>query len=142
MAVIARRLLFAALALTIPAAADQAHDVLQAINRVATALTDGDPAGAMAPFDKSYPSYAILQKNFIGLTAAYQLTNEASVTDEQDSADDATLTMQWTLNLTNKSTSATLTRSAEVHVRLHSENGKWKIVEFSPTDLFDPAAKE
>ena len=142
MAAIARKLLFAAIAFTIPAAADQAHDVLQAINRVATALTDGDPAGAMAPFDKSYPSYATLQKNFIGLMAAYQLVNEAAITDEQDSADGTTVTMQWTLNLMNKSTGAILTRDAELHIRLHSESGKWKIVEFSPTDLFDPAAKE
>ncbi len=134
--------MLAALVSAVTLAADQAHDVLRAINHVATALTGGNPADAMIPFDKSCPNYTSLQDDFIALTSGYELSNEADVTDEADSPKETTLTLQWTLSLTNKSTSENLTRKAEIHVRLHNENGKWKIVDFSPADFFNPGAKQ
>ena len=142
MAAIARRILLAAVVSAAALAADQAHDVLRAINHVATALTGGNPADAMIPFDKSCPNYTSLQDDFIGLTDGYQLSNEADVTDEADSPTETTLTLQWTLSLENKSTGENLTRKAEIHVRLRNESGKWKIVGFSPADFFNLAAKQ
>jgi hypothetical protein len=142
MAVIARKLLLAAMMSAATVAADQAHDVLRTINHVASALTGGNPADAMISFDKSCPNYTSLQDDFIGLTDGYELSNEADVTDEADSPTETTLTLQWTLSLTNKSSSENLTRKAEIHVRLRKENGKWKIVDFSPADFFNLAAKQ
>ena len=141
MAAIARKL-FLACAFAVTAVADQAHDVLRVINHVATALTDGNPSDAMVPFDKSFPNYTALQNDFIGLTDAFQLSNEADVTDEDDSPAETTLTLQWTLNLTNRSTNENLSRKAEIHVRLRNERGKWKIFDFSPAEFFNPAAKQ
>ncbi|MDQ2945032.1 MAG: hypothetical protein M3Y27_03680 [Acidobacteriota bacterium] len=141
MAAIAHKLLFAVFAFALTAAADQARDVLKAINHVATALTGGNPSDAMLPFDKSCPNYTTIQNNFIGLTDVYQVSNEANVMDEQDLPTETTLTLQWTLNLTNKGTHENINRTAEVHLRLRSERGRWKIIEFSPVDLFNLAAK-
>jgi hypothetical protein len=43
--------------------------------------------------------------------------------------------------MTNKTSLETQRRSGEIHVRLALQDGKWKIVDFSPIDLFNPQSK-
>ncbi|MGA8028510.1 MAG: hypothetical protein WB992_15305 [Bryobacteraceae bacterium] len=126
------------LLLACSARADQAAAVLEQINHVARALSDGNPADAMTPFDKSLPQYETLRNYFSGLTDAYQLTNEATVTDEQDAENETKLKLQWTMTLTEPSTSLSRQRTGEIQVRLLLKNGKWKIIELSPIDFFNP----
>ncbi len=118
--------------------AGQAQDVLRAINGVASALTDGDPSGAMTPFDKSAAGYETLANEFSSLTNAYSIANEVDVVDEEDGAEETSVTLHWILTLTNIESSQSNRKAAEVHARLRLENKKWKIVEFSPLDLFTP----
>jgi len=139
MAVIGRRALLALFAYGVLQARAR-HDALQAINTVATALSDGDASGAMAPFDNSSTNYEKLRGYFLGLVDAFQITNEVDVTNEEDSAGETRLTLQWTLSLTDTSSQTITRRSAELHARLRLEKAKWKIVEFAPIDLFDPQA--
>jgi hypothetical protein len=108
------------------------------VSYVASALTAGNPADAMTPFDKSFPAYEKLRGYFTGLTGAFQVTNQLEVTEEQDSPDEATLTLEWTLTLTDPQTGYTKNRDATIHARLVPKGDKWKIVEFSPIELFDP----
>ncbi len=108
------------------------------VSYVASALTAGNPADAMTPFDKSFPAYETLRGYFSGLTSAFQLTNQLEVIEEQDSRAEATLTLEWTLTLTDPQTGYTRDRNATVHARLVPMGGTWKIVEFSPIELFDP----
>jgi len=108
------------------------------VSYVASALTAGNPADAMSPFDKSVPGYEKLRGYFSGLTGAFELTNQLEVTEEQDSKDEATLTLEWTLTLTDPQTGYTMNRNATIHARLVPKGGTWKIVEFSPIELFDP----
>jgi hypothetical protein len=139
MAATARRLCFL---LVLPAGiamADQSHDVLRAINQVATALTANNPSQALVPIDKSLANYNTLENEFIGLTSAYQITNEAEVLDEEDTSSSETkLTLRWVLSLASNETGETKSRSAEVQVRLQLKDGKWKIVELAPIDIFTP----
>lgn len=118
--------------------ADQAQDVLRAVNQTASALTDGDPSDAMTPFDKSVAGYETLQDEFASLTNAYQIANEVEVLDEDDSASESQLTLRWAITLTNIQSSQSSRKTAEVHVKLRLEKKNWKIVEFSPVDLFTP----
>src|SRR5581483_1641411 len=74
--------------------ADQASEALERLNYVATALSDNNPADAMVPFDKSLPEYEKLRRYFAGLTDGFQLTNEATVTDEEHSEGETKLTLQ------------------------------------------------
>jgi len=111
------------------------------VSYVASALTAGNTADAMSPFDKSFPAYEKLRGYFSGLTGAFQLTSQLEVTEEQDSSEEATLTLEWTLTLTDAQTGYTTNRNATIHVRLVPKRGKWKIVEFSPIELFDPRGK-
>jgi|SRR5689334_9040177 hypothetical protein len=125
-----------------PLYADQSHDVLAKLNYVAAALAAGNPIDAMTPFDKSFANYVKLRDYFSGLTDSSQLVNEIDVTDEQDSAAESNVTAAWTLTLTNKTTLQTERRTGEIHIRLTLQNGRWKIVDFSPLELFNPQWKQ
>jgi hypothetical protein len=142
MPVIGRKLILVIVSLAAaPLYADQSHDVLAKLNYVAAALAAGNAIDAMTPFDKSFANYVKLRDYFSGLTDSSQLVNEIDVTDEQDSAAESNVTAAWTLTLTNKTTLQTERRTGEIHIRLTLQNGTWKIVDFSPLELFNPQWK-
>jgi hypothetical protein len=122
--------------------ADRPADVLATINYVATALASGNAIDAMTPFNKSFANYAKLRDYFSGLTDSSDVVNEVDVTDEEDSDTESSVTIDWTLTLTNKTTLHTERRSGEIHIRLKLQNEKWKIVDFYPIDLFNPLPKQ
>jgi hypothetical protein len=143
MAAIARSFVRVALPVIFGAAAlaSQESDVLEPINRISTALADGNPSDAIAAFDRSFAGYDRLRDYFKALTSSFSIVNEASVVDEEDAREETKLTLQWTLTLTNLTTNQTDSRSSEVEVRMLLKDGRWKIVDFSPIDMFDPQAK-
>jgi hypothetical protein len=126
----------------LPRDTDRAENVLATINHVATALAGDNATDAMMPFDKSFAKYAKLRDYFSGLTDSSQLVNEVDLVDEQDSGTQSSVTLEWTVTLTNKTTLQTERRSGEIHARLKLEDGKWKIVDFSPIDFFNPQPKQ
>lgn len=126
----------------LPPNGDRPSSVLATINQVATALAGDNATDAMTPFDKSFAKYTELRDYFSGLTDSSQLVNEVDLVDEQDSATQSNLTLKWTVTLTNKTTLQTERRSGEIHARLKLKDGKWKIVDFSPIDLFNPQPKQ
>ena len=126
-------------ALALPLEAD---DVLSRINYVATALSDGNASDAMTPFDKSFANYSKLLNYFAGLTGGWQVFSDVDVLDRQDTDSGSTLTVDWTITLTNQSTFETERRRGQVRAVLAREKGKWKIVDFSPVDLFNPQSKQ
>jgi hypothetical protein len=134
----ARAILLLLFAWTTGAMADQAHDVLQVVNRVTTALTANDPAEAMAAFDKSFVDYETLSTYFSNLTSSYAITNEADVVDETDTDSETKLTLDWTLTLENEQSGQSRQRREQVHLRLLRKGNSWKIVELTPLKLFDP----
>lgn len=121
-----------------PMFGDRAADMRSRISDVATALTAGNPADAIAPFDKSFANYDKLRGYFEGLTSAFQLVNEVDIVDEQDTENETKLTVNWTLTMTDLTNSYTASRSGELNVRLVRNGKKWKISDFSPIDVFDP----
>src|SRR5947209_3735573 len=137
MAAIARRTLLALAAGAMLKAADNSGDALRVVNRLTTALSAGDAGLAMDAFDKSCPGYDTLSDYFAALTNAFAITNEADVTDEQDSATSISLTLDWTLTLRSLASETTVRRQKEVKLQIAPKN--WKITRFSPIDLFNPA---
>jgi len=123
------------------ALADRADDVRTQISHIATSLTAGNVTDAMVPFDKSYGNYDQLKNDFLGLTS-FQIENEIDVTDEQDTDTGANLTVTWMITLTDRSTNQTEHRTADLEVRLVLKNRKWKIVGFTPIDIFSPLQKQ
>jgi len=140
MAATARKLVRLAIIALLAATArgDQAQDIRARISQIATALTAGNPAEAMIPFDKSYPDYAKLSSYFAGLTSAFQVENEVSVTDEEDTPTESKVTVDWSLTLTDLGTNATIQRTAVVAAKLVRKDREWKIVAFSPIAIFNP----
>lgn len=122
--------------------ADQAQDIRARIDQIATALTAGNPAEAMIPFDKSYPGYARLSSYFAGLTGAFQVENEVSVTDEEDTSTESKVTIDWSLTLTDLGSNATIQRTAVVTAKLVRKGREWKIVAFAPIDIFNPQQRK
>lgn len=119
--------------------ADPSSDLRATLQRVATGLTDENPADAMKPFARSFVDYDKLSGYFEGLTGSYQITNEVDVADEQDSPDQVVATIEWTITLSdNTNPGVQDSRYGQIHVRMVREQKRWKIVEFSPIDLFNP----
>ena len=139
MAAIARS---AFLCLLLAAAALGANTPRQQVSHVASALTAREPADAMTPFDKSFADYDKLRGYFGGLTAAFDVTNQLEITEEQDLADEATITVEWTLTLVNAQNGYSQNRNASVHIRLVRKGTTWKIVDFSPVELFNPLSRD
>lgn len=109
----------------------------QQVAAVAEALTAGDSAEAMSHFAKTFPDYEKLRKYFDGL-AAFQVENQVDFSDEEDSDAAVVFTVNWNLTLTDLGTDRTRNRSGQVHVKVIPVESKWRIVEFSPLDVFDP----
>jgi hypothetical protein len=117
---------------------DRASDALAQIGYVATALTAGNAADAMTPFDKSYPEFSTLEGYFNGLAHAFQLGNEVDVIDQQDSTQETRLVVNWTLTLTDLATNYEDRRTGEMNITLKNKGGKWRIVDFRPISIFNP----
>lgn len=119
--------------------ADETNDALAVIHRMADALSANNPSEAIAQFDPACPDYDKLKQDFIGLSNAYNVTNEATVTDEQDTPGVVKLTLEWTITLNQPDSSLSKRRTSEVRVLVVRKKGKWKIVSFSPAGIFNPA---
>ena len=142
MAVTAPRIILAAFVLALAQAhADQAADARAKLEVIARGLSEGNPADAISPFDKSYPDYEKLSGYFGGLTNAFQIVNEIDVVDEQDTGTDTTLTVHWTITLSDLGSNYTERRASDLQVRLILKDLKWKIVQFAPIGIFDPKPK-
>ncbi len=141
----------ASLALLLVAApvlhADRAADVRAQVSYVAAALGNGNPTDALGPFDRSCKNYQKLKEYFGALTNGSQVTSEVEILDEQDEETETKLLVNWTLTLTSLGSPSDVAggsserRSADISIRLVPQKGKWKIVEFSPVDIFNPQGK-
>lgn len=119
--------------------ADETTDALAAVNRVATALAANNPAQAIAEFDRSFAEYDQLKSYFIGLTNAYNLTNEAMIVDERTLSGVVYLDFDWTITVTRPGTLLSTQRKSKVQVRVVRKKNRWRIAGFSPISIFDPA---
>ena len=121
------------------ARADDSADARGQISHVANALSEGNPASAMSSIDNSYTHYAKLRDYFSGLTAAFQIANGISISDEQDDKDQITLSVHWDLTLTDFQTNYSENRAADLTIKVARIKSKWKIVDIGPIDIFNPA---
>ncbi len=125
-----------------PLLADRNVDVLRILKQVATALDDGNPTGALIPFDKSMPGYSQLENYFVALTNEVSPHSDIDLIDEAGSETESKAVVRWILDLRDKATNEEIDRRIkEVHIRLvpvKDKPGGWKIVALDPIDLFNP----
>lgn len=133
--------------IAMPLSADRAADVRAQISYVASALGSGNPSDALEPFDKSFKDYEKLRDYFQSLATGFDVTSEVEILDEQDEEAQTKLLVNWIVTLTNPraasdlTASATERRSMNVNIRLALKKGKWKIVDFSPIEVFNPQTR-
>lgn len=137
MAAIALRISLLCLAICL-ASAEQPKGIRQQIGYVATALTSGDAADAMTPFDRKFANYDKLRDYFAGLAGAFQLVNEIEVGDEEATATTAKLIVHWTLTMTDGANGFNNSRSGDLSFALALIDGRWKITDLTPIEFFDP----
>lgn len=118
--------------------ADRPEDIRAQVVYVASALSGGNPSDALGPFDKSYKDYGKLRDYFFNLTRAYQVASEVEIRDEDDRETETKLQVTWRLTLTDPGTNTSSQRSADLELTLTQKDGKWKILELSPVDFFNP----
>jgi hypothetical protein len=118
--------------------AQQERAIREQIAHVASALSAGHPLEAMDPFDKSFKDYSQLRTYFTGLTDAHTIVNEMDITDEQIENHEATLTIHWTLTLSDLTTGLTESREQDLTVKLSMKKYDWRIVDLSPIEFFNP----
>jgi hypothetical protein len=119
--------------------ADEPGVARSQLDDIATSLSAGNPAAAMEPFSKSFADYEKIRDYFIGLTNSFIIVSEIDVTEEQDTATEYTATARWIITFNSANDHHSNQRTGEIHIRSVKEKKKWKIVGFSPIDLFDPA---
>jgi hypothetical protein len=125
--------------------ADGSVDVLRILKQVATALDDGNPTGALIPFDKSMPGYSQLEDYFVALTNETSSHSDIDLIDQTGSETESKAVVRWILDLRDKETNEEVARRIrEVHIRLvpvKDKPGDWKIVALEPIDLFNPTVQ-
>jgi len=119
-------------------AAQQSKAIYRQVSNVAASLTAGDAAEAMMPFDKSFADYDKLRDDFIALTTAYRISNQLEILVQNIAGQEATLTVHWVLTLSDEFNDLAETRAQDVTVKLSFLKYQWRIVGFSPLELFDP----
>jgi hypothetical protein len=128
-----------------PLCANDNVDALRILKQVATALDDGNPTGALIPFDKSMPGYGQLEDYFIALANEVSAHSDIDLIDQTGSETESKAVVRWILDLRDKTTNEEIERRVkEVHVRLapaKDKPGIWRIFALEPIDLFNPVAQ-
>jgi hypothetical protein len=122
--------------------AQQAKAIEQQVARVGTALSAGNPEEAMTPFDKSFDNYSRLRDYFSALTEAYAVTNELDVVDEEIAKHEATITVHWTMTLTEKGSGFSENREQDLTFKLIMDKNGWRLVGLSPLEFFNPELRK
>lgn len=122
----------------VPLKADRPGDIRAQFTYVASALADANPSDALGPFDKSFKDYGKLVDYFDALTKAFEVASEIEIKDEDDDGAETKLVLTWNLTLTELVSGATSRRTADVSLTFAQRSGKWKIVDLSPIELFNP----
>ena len=126
------------LALAATVSDQQSVAVRRQLGNVAIALSDRRVELAMDSFDKSFDGYSQLRTYFNGLVEAYAVVNELDVLDEDITGNEATLTVHWTLTLSDRVSGVSENREQDVTIKLSMKKQGWRIVDLSPLEFFNP----
>jgi hypothetical protein len=129
-----------AVAAAVLGVADTHSDVLELFASMTSALSDDNPAGFMKAFDRNMPDYDKLSGYVDGLIREAEVS--ASIDPTKDEGDDVkrSVDLDWTLQIRSRQMAGPLVeRQKTVHVELVKQKKHWRIVSFTPLDLFAPA---
>ncbi len=132
-----RALLLAATAAVLRA--DSADEVRSLIVSLATALSEGNPAGFMAAFDKAMPGYEALWINVTALVRDASVQSAVDISSNEGDDRARTLEADWLLHMTHRTGAGEVVRRRErVKCRIEKRGRRWRIVGFDPLTFFEP----
>jgi len=118
-------------------AADQTP--FNSIAKLATALSENDPDGALQFFDSHMKNYADIEQRIEALTSQADISCAIDVVTDNESGDVHKLDLDWFMQLTDQTDSSQLERRRQrVQVEMRRFKNTWKITEFSPITVLDP----
>ncbi len=135
----AKILVVAALAALAAARAPAAASTpLDSIAKLATALSEGDPDGALEFFDPQMKDYAEIEDKLEALTAQADVSCAIEVVTDVESGGVHKLDLDWLMQLTPQSDETHLERRRQrVQVEMRQIKGVWKITSLSPAAILD-----
>jgi hypothetical protein len=108
---------------------------LKLISTLASSLSEGNPAAAMAAFDKSAPGYESISANIYALTSQADLTCSIDAIEQNGNEVEA----DWFLMVRSKQESGpTERRQVKVKITFVQVGKDWKIKALDPRTILDP----
>jgi len=138
---VARRAVARAAALLLFAAAAPADEppVPDVISGLASALSQGDSAAALAAFDPAMKDFGAVSANIDALLAQSEVLCAIDIVSQTGDPASPELDADWYLQIKGRSTNAVERRRQRVRLRLSRIRGKWRIAALSPLSVLEPA---
>ena len=120
-------------------AADAQQQVFDLFSKIASALSDDDPAMFVEAVDPAMPHFDEFRRDVVALTDLATLTNSIEVLSDTGDDTHRAEELDWYLEILGKSDPHPLEQRREVvKFRLERKGKKWKIVSIDPLNFFRP----
>ena len=131
----------AILAVVVPLARADTHaDIVDLFASMTSALSDDNPAGFMAAFDKTMPDYEKLRGYITGLIGQAEITSNVNPVKDEGDASKRSVDLDWTMRIHSREAAGPMVeREQTIHAELVKQKKHWRIVSITPIDFFAPA---
>ena len=120
-------------------AADAQQQVFDLFSKIASALSDDDPAMFIEAVDPGMPNFQDFRRELVALTDLAALTNSIEVLSDTGDDTHRAEELDWFMEIVNKADPHPLERRREVvKFRLGRKGKKWKILSIDPVHFFAP----
>jgi hypothetical protein len=120
-------------------AADAQQQVFDLFSKIASALSDDDPAMFVEAVDPDMPHFQDFRRDVTALTDLADITNSIEVLSDTGDDTHRAEELDWFLEIVGKSDSRPVERRRDVvKFRLERKGKKWKIVSIDPLHFFAP----
>jgi Fe-S-cluster formation regulator IscX/YfhJ len=120
-------------------AADAQQQVFDLFSKIASALSDDDPAMFVEAVDPGMPHFQDFRRDVVALTDLADITNSIEVLSDTGDDTHRAEELDWFLEIVGKTDPHPVERRREVvKFRLERKGKKWKIVSIDPLHFFGP----
>lgn len=120
-------------------AADAQQQVFDLFSKIASSLSDDDPAMFIEAVDPGMPNFQDFRRELVALTDLASITNSIEVLSDTGDDTHRAEELDWFMEIVNKADPHPLERRREVvKFRLGRKGKKWKILSIDPVHFFGP----
>lgn len=127
--------------LAAPLLADRRQEILDFLDALAAALSEGNSSAFLDRVDHSMPDYYKLEQYIDALTGEDEVSCSIDILKQEGDDQAQALELDWFLQIHSLDPLGAVERRRQtVKVRLERKKKKWKIVALDPITLFAPPA--